>query len=47
MLIKYEEELQIFLMWRGVPDTQNIIWHNTNYVRKNNVFSYHIVVSAV
>ena len=27
--------------------TQKIIWYNTNYVRKNNVFSYHIVVSAV
>ena len=23
--------------------TQNIIWYNTNYVRKNNLFSYHIV----
>ena len=27
--------------------TQNIIWYNTNYIRNNNIFSYHIVVSAV
>ena len=28
-------------------NTQNIIWYNTNYVRKNNVFSYNIVISEV
>ena len=27
-------------------NTQNIIWNNTNYVRKNNAFSY-IIVSEV
>ena len=25
---------------------QNIIWYNINYVRKNSVFSYNIVVSG-
>ena len=24
--------------------TQNIIWYNTNYVRKNNVFTYHMLL---
>ena len=28
-------------------NTQNIIWNNTNHVRKNNVFSYKIIVSEV
>ena len=28
-------------------NTQNIIWYNTSYIRKNNVFSYNIVASEV
>ena len=49
MLIKYEEELYIFQMSKGFlnTNTQYIIWYNTKYVRKNNAFSYNIVVSEV
>ena len=34
-----------FLYQEGFTNTQNIIWHNPNYVRKNDVFSYNIVIS--
>ena len=44
MLIKCEEE--IFQYQEGFLDTQNIFLCNTNYVRKNNVFTT-FVVSAV
>ena len=48
MLMKYEEELFFKKYQERFLNTytQNIIWYNTNYVRKNSVFSYHIVVSA-
>ena len=38
-----------FQYQKGFLDTytQNITWYNTNYVRKNYVFSYHIVVTVV
>ena len=50
MLIKYGRRTMNFFnvkrgSWIRIP-TQNTIWYNTDYVRKNNVFSYHIVVSA-
>ena len=49
MLIKYKGKLSFFWYQEGFlnTNTQNIIWCNTSYVRKNNVFSYDIVVSEV
>ena len=49
MLIKYKGKVSFFWYQEGFlnTNTQNIIWCNTSYVRKNNVFSYNIVVSEV
>ena len=51
MLIKYGEELYFFLISRGVPEYKyaKILSDTTliNYVRKNNEFSYNVVVSEV
>ena len=49
MLIKYKGKVSFFWCQEEFlnTNTQNIIWCNTSYVRKNNVFSYNIVVSEV
>ena len=46
MLIKYEEELSIFLISRGVPEYKYAKFYLIQHcVRKNNVFTYNMVVS--